>query len=126
MSSKNAKNAKKCKKVYFDCRKYYNVNFNFMSVKKIMSCQFIGCTTRAYFNFPKTQPGVLCASHRLAGMVNVYDKTCKVDECSKRPLFNFPGEKRGVVCKEHSEVGMVDLQNPKCPGCKKYGGFNYP
>jgi hypothetical protein len=90
-----------------------------------MSCQFIGCSTRAYFNFPKTQPGVRCGSHRLDGMVNVYDKTCKYDECLKRPLFNYPGEKRGISCKEHAEEGMIDLHNPKCPVCKKYGGFNY-
>ena len=90
-----------------------------------MSCQFIGCSTRAYFNFPKTQPGVRCGSHRLHGMVNVYNRTCKYDECLKRPLFNFPGAKRGITCKEHAEEGMVDLQNPKCPVCKKYGIFNY-
>ena len=90
-----------------------------------MSCQFLGCRTRAYFNFPKIQPGVLCASHRLQGMINVYDRVCRYDQCSKRPLYNFPGEKKGVTCKEHAEEGMIDLQNPKCPVCKKYGGFNY-
>ena len=91
-----------------------------------MSCQIIDCSIRAYYNFPKTQPGIRCSGHRLNGMVNVYNKTCLNEECSKRPLYNFPNKKSGVMCKEHSLTGMVDLQNPKCPVCKKYGGFNYP
>ena len=90
-----------------------------------MSCQFIDCNIRAYYNFPKTQPGIRCATHRLNGMVNVYDKTCREEGCLKRPLYNFPNEKRGVTCKEHSENGMVDLQNKKCH-CGKAAGYNYP
>ena len=91
-----------------------------------MICQVLECNTRAYFNFPKTQHGIRCASHRLDGMVNVYNKTCKYDACLKRPLFNFVGENRGITCKEHAEECMVDLQNPKCPICNRYGGFNHP
>ena len=90
-----------------------------------MICEIIDCNTRAFFNYPKVQPGKRCASHRLNGMVNVYNKTCHQTQCLRRPLYNFPNEKRGVACKQHSENGMVDLQNPKCPVCGKYGGFNF-
>ena len=91
-----------------------------------MSCEIIDCNVRAYYNFPNTQPGIRCATHRLSNMINIYNKTCREESCLKRPLYNFPTEKRGVTCKEHSEKGFVDLQNPKCPVCNKYGGFNYP
>ena len=91
-----------------------------------MSCEIVGCNIRAYYNYPKTQPGKRCASHKCAGMVNVYNKTCRQQECLRRPVYNFPNEKRGVSCKEHSEKGMIDIQNPKCPICQRYGGSNFP
>ena len=77
-----------------------------------MSCQIIDCNVRAYYNFPKTQPGIRCAAHRLETMINVYDRACREEGCLKRPLYNFPNKKRGVRCKEHSDKGFVDLQNP--------------
>ena len=89
-----------------------------------MSCQIIDCNIRAYYNFPKPQPGIRCSAHRLNGMVNVYNKTCLEEGCLKRPLYNYPNEKRGVTCKEHSENGMMDLQNKKCH-CGKAAGYNY-
>ena len=86
-----------------------------------MSCQIVDCNVRAYYNFPKTQPGIRCSAHRLNGMVNVYDKTCREEGCLKRPLYNFPNEKRGVTCKEHSENGMMDLQNKNAIVERKLG-----
>ena len=77
----------------------------------IMSCQFIGCTTRACFNFAKTQTGVLCASHRLKGMFNVNSKKCR--KCVRQPSYNFPDQKTSVQCKQHSEDGMVCVWSKK-------------
>lgn len=92
-----------------------------------MSCQFIGCNTRASFNFPKTQTGVLCASHRLKGMLNILSNKCCYDNCLKHPCYNYPGQKRGVTCKDHCEQDMVDVKHKKCryEGCIKIPYFNF-
>ena len=89
-----------------------------------MSCQFIGCTTRACFNFAKTQIGVLCASHRLKGMFNVNSKKCR--KCVRQASYNFPDQKTSVLCKQHSEEGMVNVNSKRCRKCVRQASYNFP
>ena len=51
--------------------------------------------------------GHFCASHRVAGMVNVKQKRCAAEGCNNRPSFNHLGEPNGIFCSTHKLEGMV-------------------
>jgi hypothetical protein len=80
------------------------------------------------FNAPDETKGAYCATHKLAGMVNVTSKLCAHDGCVQRPSFNAPDETKGAYCATHKLAGMVNVTSKLCKhdGCTRQPTFNAP
>jgi hypothetical protein len=44
-------------------------------------CIFNGCNVLAGFNYPLQKNGLYCSSHKLNGMIDVFNKKCKIHLC---------------------------------------------
>jgi hypothetical protein len=58
--------------------------------------------------------GLYCSEHKLDGMVDVQNKTCKHKDCETRPSYNLRGGKHGLYCLEHKLDGMVNVKDKTC------------
>jgi hypothetical protein len=73
-----------------------------------------GCREKcASFARAGAEKPLRCSRCRIAGDVNVKDKTCG---CSKQPVFGPRGGK-AVHCAGCRVEGDVDLKHPKCSTC---------
>lgn len=100
-------------------------------VRVRIHCEYNACSRRAYYNYRLTtgvrigvRP-VYCRTHRLTGMVNVCQRSCKAPNCSIEPCFNYENEKVPIFCSKHKSPTMVDIKNKKCDqsGCQKQPSF---
>ena len=68
-----------------------------------------------------------CADHRVAGEVDVKNKTCTKDGCDTRAYFALPG-KAAEHCVTHREDGEVDVVHKLCTkdGCDTIPSFALP
>ena len=94
-------------------------------------CAHDGCTRRPSFGAPDQTKGAYCATHKLAGMVDVMSKRkrCAHDGCTKiQPNFGAPDQTKGAYCATHKLAGMVDVRSKRCAhdGCARVPSFGAP
>ena len=88
-------------------------------------CRTSGCKIIPVFNI-EGEKALFCFSHKLEGMVDVYNKRCNKPGCERQPTYNLKGQKKALFCLEHKEEGMVDVKNKTCnkPGCERRSTYN--
>ena len=59
-----------------------------INVRYLRKCQFQGCNKRPCFNFNGENQGILCATNKQEGIINVHDKIFQFDGFNKIPVFN--------------------------------------
>ena len=89
-----------------------------------LECENPGCSKEPAFNVEGATTRRFCATHKLAGMVNVKNKRCENPGCnSLSPVFNVEGATTGRFCTTHKLAGMVNVKSKRCenPGCNSLG-----
>jgi len=94
--------------------------------KKLRSCLYNNCNTRAIYNVEGQKKGIYCSIHKLENMINVVNKTCAFEGCKTQPMFNIEGIKKGLYCSIHKLENMINVVNKTCAfeGCKTRPTFN--
>ncbi len=72
-------------------------------------CRFQGCITRPGYTWPGEKTPLLCAAHRLQGMLCA--TRCTRPTCGKWPTYKHPGCKRGTprYCSGHRPRGTITV-----------------
>ncbi len=91
-------------------------------------CASKNCSVKnAVFAYSKTDKSKYCAKHKVPGMIDIKNKTCKKAGCGKIPCFNFRGLKKRIYCADHKDDDMVNVINKTCKeaGCDIIPSFNF-
>lgn len=99
------------------------------STRRKHDCRHKSCTTQAAYNFEGgPRSGLMCAKHRLLGMVDI-GSFCASKGCLNYGWFRAPqwtktGDKRGH-CEEHREPGERPIKRQKCEAVDCRGDPEY-
>lgn len=96
---------------------------------KAIICEFVGCSTTAYYGDPITKVRQFCCKHKLENHINFKNNpVCKFPNCKIIPVFGDPIN--GVVefCKQHKLKNHIRLKKAVCefPGCLITKNFGFP
>jgi hypothetical protein len=79
------------------------------------------------YNFSGLNKGRFCGTHRLEGMIDVFNRRCEHEKCTTRPMYNFSSLNEGRFCSTHRLEGMIDVVSHSCEheGCNTRGNPRY-